>query len=79
MFLASVYPGAEISALSMMAIAFIMFTCLAIWLGLAFLADRQPRKQSEQSHTYTAVVAAARGKTAKDGVVGPGQPHGVAA
>jgi hypothetical protein len=80
MFLASAYPESAISALSMMAIAFVMAACLAIWIGMVFIADRQPRNKGDkqQSHAYTTVVAASPGKTAEDGHGEPGH-HGVAA
>jgi hypothetical protein len=80
MFLASAYPSSAISAVSMMAIAFVMFACLAIWIGMVFIADREPRKKDgkKQSHGYTAVVAVSPGKTAEDGHGEPGH-HGVAA
>jgi hypothetical protein len=83
MFLASAYPESAISALSMMVIAFVMFGCLAIWIGMVFIADREPRKkrseQAKQSHAYTAVVGSAPGKTAEGEVSEPGQHREVAA
>ena len=83
MFLASAYPQSAISALSMMVIAFVMFGCLAIWIGMVFIADREPKKkgveQAKQSHAYTAVVASVPGKTAEKAVGEAGPQHGVAA
>ena len=43
--LASAYPNSDLSALSMTVIAVVMVCTLAAWLGLVFLADRQPRGQ----------------------------------
>jgi hypothetical protein len=42
--LASAYPNSDLSALSMTVIAVVMALTLAAWLGLVFLADRQPRQ-----------------------------------
>ena len=42
--IASAYPNSALSALSMMVIGFVVAGSLAAWLGLVFLADRQPRK-----------------------------------
>jgi hypothetical protein len=41
--LASAYPNSDLSALSMTLIAVVMALALAAWLGMVFLADRQPR------------------------------------
>jgi hypothetical protein len=41
--LASAYPNNDLSALAMTVIAVVMVCALAAWLGLVFLADRQPR------------------------------------
>jgi len=43
--LASAYPNSDLSALSMTVIGVVMVCTLAAWLGLVFLADRQPRGQ----------------------------------
>ena len=43
MFIASAYPNSDLSALTMVVIALVMAGSLAAWLGLVFLADRQPR------------------------------------
>ena len=42
--IASAYPNSALSALTMMAIGLVMAGSLAAWLGLVFLADREPRK-----------------------------------
>jgi len=47
MYIASAYPNSALSALTMMVIGLVMAGALAAWLGLVFLADRQP-------HTPTA-------------------------
>ena len=44
MYIASAYPNSVLSALTMMVIGLVMAGSLAAWLGLVFLADRQPRK-----------------------------------
>jgi hypothetical protein len=44
MYIASAYPNSALSALTMMVIGLVMAGSLAAWLGLVFLADRQPRK-----------------------------------
>jgi hypothetical protein len=44
MYIASAYPNSALSALTMMVIGLVMAGALAAWLGLVFLADRQPRK-----------------------------------
>jgi hypothetical protein len=49
MFVASAYPNSALSALSLMVIAFVMVGTLAIWLGLVFLADREPRRRTADS------------------------------
>jgi hypothetical protein len=43
MYLASAYPNSELTALTMMVIGFVVAASLAAWLGLVFLADRDPR------------------------------------
>ena len=79
MFLASAYPSSAISALGMMAIAFVMAAALAIWIGMVFIADRQPRKKDQkQLHGYTTMVAAP-GKTAEDRHIEAGHHRGAAA
>ncbi len=78
MFMASAYPSSEISALAMMAIAFVMAGVLALWLGMVFIADRQSGKPDrKQSRGYTTTVAAP-GKTTEDGRSEP-ESHGAAA
>jgi hypothetical protein len=42
MYLASAYPNSALSALTMMVIGLIVAASLAVWLGLVFLADREP-------------------------------------
>jgi hypothetical protein len=42
MFLASAYPDSALSALTMMTIGLVVAASLALWLGLVFLADREP-------------------------------------
>ena len=42
MYLASAYPNSALSALTMMAIGLVVAASLALWLGLVFLADREP-------------------------------------
>ena len=42
MYLASAYPNSALSALTMMVIGLVVAASLAIWLGLVFLADRDP-------------------------------------
>ncbi len=44
MFFASAYPNSALSALTMMVIGLVVAGALALWLGLIFLADREPRK-----------------------------------
>lgn len=41
--LASAYPNSDMSVLSLTLIAVVVALALAAWLGLVFLADRQPR------------------------------------
>ena len=43
--LASAYPNSDLSALWMTVIAVVMVCTLAAWLGLVFLAARQPPGQ----------------------------------
>jgi hypothetical protein len=81
MVLASAYPESAISVLAMMAIAFVMAACLALWIGMVFIADRSPRKSKAHQkllHGYTTVVAAP-GKTAEDGHSEADHRHGAAA
>lgn len=79
MLLASAYPDSAISTVAMMAIAFVAVGTLAFWLGMMFIADRQPRKQDQkQARGYTTVVAAP-GKTTKDIHSESDHQHGVAA
>jgi hypothetical protein len=47
MYIASAYPNSDVSALTMIIIAVVMAASLAAWLGLVFLADRQPRGRRE--------------------------------
>ena len=42
MYIASAYPNSALSALTMMVIGLVVAGALAAWLGLVFLADRQP-------------------------------------
>jgi hypothetical protein len=46
-YIASAYPNSALSALTMMVIGLVMAGSLAAWLGLVFLADRQPRKGTD--------------------------------
>jgi hypothetical protein len=46
MYIASAYPNSALSALTMMVIGLVMAGSLAAWLGLVFLADRQPHAKS---------------------------------
>ena len=42
MYLASAYPNSALSALTMMVTGLVVAASLALWLGLVFLADREP-------------------------------------
>jgi hypothetical protein len=42
--IASAYPNSALSPLTMTVIALVVAGTLAVWLGLVFLADREPRK-----------------------------------
>ena len=42
MYLASAYPNSALSALTMMIIGLVVAASLAVWLGLVYLADREP-------------------------------------
>jgi hypothetical protein len=42
MYLASAYPNSALSALTMMIIGLVVMASLAAWLGLVYLADRNP-------------------------------------
>ena len=42
MYFASAYPSSAMSALTMMVVGLVVAASLAIWLGLVFLADREP-------------------------------------
>jgi hypothetical protein len=55
--LASAYPNSDLSALSMTVIAVVMVCTLAAWLGLVFLADRQPRGRRAQASQAEAEAA----------------------
>jgi hypothetical protein len=55
--LASAYPNSDLSVLSMTVIAVVMVCTLAAWLGLVFLADRQPRGQRTQAGQVKAEAA----------------------
>jgi hypothetical protein len=44
--LASAYPNSDLSALSMTVIAVVVALALAAWLGMVFLADREPRRRA---------------------------------
>ena len=69
--IASAYPNSALTALTMMVIGLVMAGSLAAWLGLVFLADRQPRKPrgdaapavpddtTEDEHRHTQVSRAA--------------------
>jgi uncharacterized membrane protein len=50
MYLASAYPNSALSALTMMAIGLVVMGALAVWLGLVFLADREPHKSKRRIH-----------------------------
>jgi hypothetical protein len=50
MFIASAYPNSALSALTMMVIGLVVAGALALWLGLVFLADREPRKPKRRAH-----------------------------
>jgi hypothetical protein len=45
MYIASAYPNSALSALSMMAIGFVVVGALAACIALVFIADREPRGQ----------------------------------
>jgi hypothetical protein len=58
MYLASAYPNSALSVLALMLLAFVMAGCLALWLGLVFLADRKSTEQeAREADSYLAVVA----------------------
>ncbi len=48
MYFASAYPDSALSAGLLVLIALVMLVTLAVWLGLVFLADRAPKKDSGQ-------------------------------
>jgi hypothetical protein len=66
MYLASAYPNSVVSAGALILLSFVMAGCLALWLGLVFLADRKSTpKQAREADSYLAVVA--RPPAAEDG------------
>jgi hypothetical protein len=48
MYIASAYPNSALGAPTMVLIALVVAGSLAAWLGLVFLADRQPRGRRGQ-------------------------------
>lgn len=68
MFLASAYPDSAISATGMTVIALVMAGCLAFWIGMVYIADRQPREKVTQPARGQAALVTAPGKTAEDGL-----------
>jgi hypothetical protein len=83
MYFASAYPDSALSAGMLVLIALVVLATLALWLGLVFLADRPPKKDSGQPASRLPAMAqpdeAAEDEHSGAGPAPAGRRHGAAA